>query len=527
MVDNASDRSEKLSALEKVWGDRYKILQQLGKRNGRQTLLAQDLQTQQQVVIKLLALGKEFDWQDLKLFEREAQTLKALSHPAIPRYLDYLDINTPTYKGFALVQSYVEGRSLEEHLRAGRTFDETEVKQIAASLLEILIYLHDQSPPIIHRDIKPSNVLLTDRSGNHAGQVYLVDFGSVQTLAAKEGGTITVVGTYGYMPPEQFGGRAVPASDLYSLGATLIFLATGHHPTELSEDGLQIQFHQAVQLSPSFADWLEWMTEPGLNRRLPSAEKALEALKTDQSRPKLKFTEPSHTSPITNTSPPSNIVLHKTPDVFEILVPPQGIGFVSLSLLSLVTPLWGYWVPVYWYESYSGFEQFLYLAIALSAGLAIAVYNALFGKVRLRINRHSIFFIYETPHFKRVKRWGACRAIARIIPVTTYPKPASGKIYTGRRPHLLLWIKKKQYKFGWGIQTSAEAEWLASELESWLSIKDETDSPHPWCHKSNSFEGSVAKLHFPQSYLLQIGLLQISLQTILSSGSYCRHLACG
>lgn len=485
MVDHASNRSEKLSALEKVGGDRYKILHQLGKRNGRQTLLAQDLQTRQQVVIKLLALGRDFDWQDLKLFEREAQTLKTLSHPAIPRYLDYLDINAPTYKGFALVQNYVEGRSLEEHLRAGRTFDETEVKQIAASLLEILIYLHNQSPSIIHRDIKPSNVLLTDRSGNHVGQVYLVDFGSVQNLAAKEGGTITVVGTYGYMPPEQFGGRAVPASDLYSLGATLIFLATGCHPTELSEDGLQIQFRQAVRLSPSFADWLEWMTEPSLNQRLPSAEKALEALKTDQSRLKLNPAEPSHTSPITNTPPPSNIVLHKTPDVFEISVPPQGIGFVSLSLLSLVTPLWLWWIPYFWgsnelHKPFTPYTYFLilFLAIALSAGLAIAVYNALSGKIQLRIKRQSVFFIYKTPHFKQVKRWGACEAIYRVVPVTTYLKPFSESLYTSRKPHLLIWIKKKQYKFGWGIRTSAEAEWLASELKSWLAVRDEVDPPH-------------------------------------------------
>ncbi len=73
MVDDATDKAEKLSALEKLWGDRYKILQQLGRRNGRQTLLAHDLQTQQHVVIKLLALGRDFDWQDLKLFERVCQ----------------------------------------------------------------------------------------------------------------------------------------------------------------------------------------------------------------------------------------------------------------------------------------------------------------------------------------------------------------------------------------------------------------------------------------------------------------------
>ncbi len=97
------------------------------------------------------------------------------------------------------------------------------LKQIAKAVLEVLIHLHHRYPPIIHRDIKPSNILLTRRFEYSEGQVYLVDFGSVQA-AACERGTITVVGTYGYMPPEQFGGRAVPASDLYGLGATLIAL---------------------------------------------------------------------------------------------------------------------------------------------------------------------------------------------------------------------------------------------------------------------------------------------------------------
>jgi eukaryotic-like serine/threonine-protein kinase len=205
--------------------DRYQIQQSLGKKAGRQTFLALDEQTQMPVVVKLLTFAPDFEWADLKLFEREAETLKSLDHPAIPRYLDYFEVASPSRKGFALVQSYIAAKSLAQQLQAGRTFSEAEVKQLAESLLEILDYLHSQQPPVIHRDIKPSNLLLGDRSGNHVGQVYLVDFGSVQTLVAQEGGTITVVGTYGYMPPEQYGGRAMPASDLYSLGATLIGVA--------------------------------------------------------------------------------------------------------------------------------------------------------------------------------------------------------------------------------------------------------------------------------------------------------------
>ena len=272
--------------------DRYQVEQSLGKKAGRQTLLARDLQTQELVVIKLLTFNHDFKWDELKLFEREAETLKSLNHPAIPRYLDYFELESPTYKGVALVQSYINAQSLEQYLKAGRSFSEADVQQLGRSLLEILIYLHNQQPPVVHRDIKPSNILLGDRSGNTVGQVYLVDFGSVQTLVAHEGSTMTVVGTYGYMPPEQFGGRATPASDLYSLGATLICLATGRHPADLPQTNLQIQFKSSAALDESVADWLEWLTEPALDRRSSSAQEALQVLQNGRSR-SLSTTEES------------------------------------------------------------------------------------------------------------------------------------------------------------------------------------------------------------------------------------------
>ncbi|MDB9343696.1 serine/threonine-protein kinase, partial [Nodularia spumigena CS-586/05] len=226
--------------VSEILDHRYEVQQLLGKKSGRRSLLAKDQVTGELVVIKLLTFNSDFEWDDLKLFEREAETLKSLSHPAIPRYLDYFEVNSPTIKGFALVQSYIPAQTLEKYLQAGRTFTEAEVKQVATAVLEILIYLHGLHPAVIHRDIKPSNILLGERSGNSVGQVYLVDFGSVQTVLATEGGTRTVVGTYGYMPPEQFGGRTVPASDLYSLGATLIYLITGKHPADLPQKDFRI-----------------------------------------------------------------------------------------------------------------------------------------------------------------------------------------------------------------------------------------------------------------------------------------------
>ncbi|BAY85438.1 serine/threonine protein kinase [Calothrix parasitica NIES-267] len=253
----------------------YEIEKQLAKKAGRRTLLAKDLNSQKLVVIKLLAFSNDFSWEDLKLFEREAQTLQTLEHPSIPRYIDYFELDTKTGKTYALVQSYIEGESLEELLQEKGKFTEAEIKNIAKYLLEILIYLHRRQPPLIHRDIKPSNIILAERP-------YLVDFGSVQTLANKGGQTVTVVGTYGYMPPEQFGGAATAASDLYSLGATLITLATGIQPADLPQEDMRIAFEQVAKLTPGFVEWLGWLTEPSLDKRAASAEVALKALGTGE-----------------------------------------------------------------------------------------------------------------------------------------------------------------------------------------------------------------------------------------------------
>ncbi|MGB3403054.1 MAG: serine/threonine-protein kinase [Microcoleaceae cyanobacterium] len=258
--------------------DRYEVVDHISIKAGRETLLAKDIQTQEVVIIKLIKFGTGIDWNQIKLFEREAQILKTLSHDYIPKYRDYFELNLSNIQGFALVQDYINAKSLEEQLQAGRRFTELEIKQLATAILKILIDLHSQKPSVIHRDIKPSNILVTNRSGNHVGDVYLVDFGSVQNLAENQGGTITIVGTYGYMPPEQFGGKASAASDLYSLGATLIYAATGIHPAEIPQKDLRLQFESMVDLSSGFIQWLKRMTEPSLDRRFLLAEDALKVL---------------------------------------------------------------------------------------------------------------------------------------------------------------------------------------------------------------------------------------------------------
>jgi len=316
--------------ISQVLEERYEIQKELGSNPGRKTLLAKDLETQELVVIKILQFGTEVKWQDLRLFEREAQILQQLSHPAIPNYLNSFDLDLPDIKGFALVQTYIPATSLKEHIQLGRNFNEVEVKQIAKALLEVLNYLHTGQYPVIHRDIKPSNILLGNRSGNYVGEIYLVDFGAVKTAAQQQGGTMTVVGTYGYMAQEQFGGRAVPASDLYSLGATLIYLVTGSHPADLLGDDMVIEFEKSVNLSSDFVNWLKWMTQTTIKNRPISAEVALKELEN----PMIPESELAISKPID-----SKIQLIKEKDKLEIISPPNGLNLpISIAVVILTFP---------------------------------------------------------------------------------------------------------------------------------------------------------------------------------------------
>ena len=461
---------------------RYEVQQQLGKNAGRRTLLARDLKTNELVVVKLLSFGSDFEWEHLKLFEREAETLKTISHPAIPRYLNYFELDSPNGKGFALVQTYVQGKSLEEQLKEGRSFSEVEVKQIAKALLEILIYLHGRQPPVIHRDIKPSNILLTNRSGNSLGVVYLVDFGSVQTLAATEGGTITVVGTYGYMPPEQFGSRTVPASDLYSLGATLIALVTGTHPADLPQKDGQIQFEQAVNLSPAFADWLRWMTQPSLDKRLTSAVEALQALEQPQQR--------DITPPVVSKPTGSKVSLTKDAHSLEILIPAKGLNS-DTGLWFLIALLYMFTMPgliLFIYTSgilpdLPKWLQLIALLIILltPASLLGALFKAIsflthaFIRVRLRINQQKFFFTYEpcNPDMNVNSVHKSVQGLRQAIAHLEYTQRPSTKGRRGKRKsRLIVWIGGTQtFTIGdYGRITEPELDWLAYELSDWLGM---------------------------------------------------------
>jgi serine/threonine protein kinase len=258
----------------KIIDDRYQLVELLGAGGSGVTYRAIRLSDRSDVAIKILSLRHINDWKQLELFEREANVLAQLNHPQIPKYLEYFHLDTADDRTFWIVQQLAPGKSLTEWVNSGWRDTEAEVKDITTQLLSILQYLHQQSPPLIHRDIKPHNIIRDDD-----GRVFLVDFGAVQnvyhdTLLHRN----TVAGTYGYMAPEQFRGAAVLASDLYGLGATILYVLTHRSPADLPQARLKLGFRDRVNISDRFADWLEVILEPEPADRFASAEIALNAL---------------------------------------------------------------------------------------------------------------------------------------------------------------------------------------------------------------------------------------------------------
>jgi serine/threonine protein kinase len=293
-----------------IINERYRILDTLGQGGVGITYEALDLQSSERVALKALSLRRMTDWKMMELFEREARILSQLNHPAIPDYLDYFQVDTKGDRSFYIAQQLAPGKSLTTLVENGWQPDEEEVRYLAIQILEILVYLHELIPPVIHRDIKPQNLIRQDNG------VFLVDFGAVQdTYHNTVTGGSTVVGTFGYMAPEQFRGQAVLSTDLYGLGTTLIFLLTQKSPADLPQRQLKINFRPYVRVSKDFADWLEKMLEPAMEDRFPSPKEALAVLRGEQPLTRYLAQKPYRPK----NSP---IILTKTEEQLVVEIPP-------------------------------------------------------------------------------------------------------------------------------------------------------------------------------------------------------------
>jgi serine/threonine protein kinase len=461
----------RMFAAGQILQDRYQLKQKFRQgAPGRQTWLATDLAVQSPavVVVKLLAFTSDMQWDDLKLFEREAQVLQNLNHPQIPRYRDHFSVEGAELNWWGLVQNYIPGYTLQGLLNKGRKFSEAELRRFAREVLQILGYLHGLNPPVLHRDIKPSNLILGEDE-----QIYLVDFGSVQNQMAVTGATFTVVGTSGYTPLEQFGGRATPGSDLYALGATLIHLLTGVSPSELPQQNLRINFAEQMSsytnLDSSFVRWIEKLTEPALEKRFSSVKEALSTLGH------IAAVAPSMV--YENFEKPGNsiIVGKKSKEELEIYCPKKSsatkiaalVGVAFLGFLAyapsteraIVSTLFGIGVVAY----------ISLLLNYLSAQDSPFKKSTFFVHFDAKNNRFEYgcaksLTRFDAKHNGLPQEFGTILKIDHVSIFQYVPEDGSGPLTWG----VIILGAEQTYKLQWGL-TEKEAIWLANEIQSWIN----------------------------------------------------------
>ncbi|MEZ4269145.1 MAG: serine/threonine-protein kinase [Myxococcota bacterium] len=222
--------------------------------------------------VKILPLKDADSWREAELFERGTRILSKLAHPAVAKVVDFEASDTGELR---LVTEFFAGGSLAERAANGWHARPQEIRALTVHLLELLVYLHEAQPPILHRDIKPENLLF--RSSNDAMPV-LTDFDVVAQPAEQRTG-LTIVGTPGYAAPEQFAGEATERSDLYGVGATVIFAATHVSPDRIPRREGRLDLGERLDaLDANLRRVLLSLVEPRAEDRPASARAALAAL---------------------------------------------------------------------------------------------------------------------------------------------------------------------------------------------------------------------------------------------------------
>ncbi|MHC9543459.1 MAG: ankyrin repeat domain-containing protein [Vulcanimicrobiota bacterium] len=163
-------------------------------------------------------------------FREEARILSQLHHGGLPKVIDFFSAMDPSTQDMVhyLVMTYIDGKDFDTIIeeRSREPYPVDEALDYIRQILSILNYLHTQNPPVIYRDLKPSNIMLQN------GKVFLVDFGVARLFDPQQKGTLMVIGTPGFAPPEQFRGSAEPRSDIYSLGVVIHYFLTGQDPQD-------------------------------------------------------------------------------------------------------------------------------------------------------------------------------------------------------------------------------------------------------------------------------------------------------
>ncbi|MEM8721039.1 MAG: tetratricopeptide repeat protein [Cyanobacteria bacterium P01_G01_bin.39] len=260
---------------------RFHILRELGSGGFATTYLAIDKLsvTHQKCAVKQLQprFNSSSVWTNAKeRLATEAMVLQWLGkHDQIPEFIGHFEEN----KQFYLVLEFIEGEEFEQEVHR-QVLNESQSIEFLFDILGILKSVHQQG--IIHRDIKPSNLIRRKQDG----KIILIDFGAVKeigTLAfdtSKQKLKTQIIGTPGYMPPEQNNGKPVYSSDLYALGKTVIFGMTGKSPTEweVGEGDVATAWNKRIAISEAFLKIVNRMTADDIAQRYQSAKDVLRDL---------------------------------------------------------------------------------------------------------------------------------------------------------------------------------------------------------------------------------------------------------
>jgi serine/threonine protein kinase len=264
-------------------GGRYEIIEELGHGSYGKTYLAKDLHLPEYptcVVKKFAPQNRSYGNVELglRLFEQEAKILYKLGkHDQIPHLFAYfLDKDEHEY---FLVQEFVDGKDLTEKIQ--NRLEEAEVVQLLINILEVLDYVHSQG--VIHRDLKPSNIRLRNDE-----KIILIDFGAVKEVSLIDGSNISStvgIGTQGYRPSEQAGGRPIFASDIYSVGMIAIQALTGIPPRDLDVDVStgEVLWKHHVNISKDLGEILTRMVRDHFTSRYATVAEVLADLNRLQS----------------------------------------------------------------------------------------------------------------------------------------------------------------------------------------------------------------------------------------------------
>lgn len=218
-----------------------------------------------------------------------------LAHPNVPDYIEHFVIDDVT---LVLVMEEAPGEPLSRRIGI-RSVTSDELVAWLVQGLEVLVYLHGRQPQVLHRDVTIHNLLVD------GARLSLIDFGAVKASLVSST-TVTSVGTFGFMAPEQLRGLAVPASDLYGLGVSILCAAAGVGPDKLpvDEETATIDVRAIPGLPPAVRPILARMVGLGLNARYPTAARALAELRAALARPEASATPVKAPAPMPDKLPP-------------------------------------------------------------------------------------------------------------------------------------------------------------------------------------------------------------------------------